>query len=407
MLSYDEAIARILSALAPLPAIELPLVDCLGRVTAEPIRTLTDLPPFSNSQMDGYAVVASDIADASTDFPVVLRVIGEVPAGHKPTVAVSPGCAVRIFTGAAMPEGADAVVMVEDTRYHPSSRAVEIKEQSNPGQYVRPTGEDARRGDIVLLAGTVMTPGAVAMAAAAGCALLPVTSSPRVAVISTGDELIEPGGTLDYGQIYESNSYAVAAQVAAAGGEIVTRLRARDNAASLRDALDQAADSGADVLVTSGGVSVGDYDLVKSIFGERGEVDFWKVAIRPGKPFAFGRWGDRLFFGLPGNPASAMVTFELFVRPALRALAGHRMPTRGLIPAMLAVEVAHGAGRRSFVRAVTAREDGGLVVRPTGGQGSHLIRPLAEANSLLVIPENVDHLDAGALVNVMLLGDTL
>jgi molybdopterin molybdotransferase len=403
MLSYEQAVAAILDSIKPLPAVERPLLDCIDCVSAAPIRTVTDLPPFANSQMDGYAVVASDIAAAAPDAPVALHVVGEVAAGHKPTASVSPGCAVRIFTGAAMPAGADAVVMVEDTRFHAGSMAVEIYEPSNPGQYVRPAGEDAKRGDIVLPAGSVFTPGAIAMAAAAGAPSASVIRRPRIAVISTGDELVPPGGTLEYGQIFESNSYAIAAQVAACGAETAVRLKARDTADSLRDALDQAADADIDAVITSGGVSVGDYDLVKKIFAERGKVDFWKVAIRPGKPFAFGKWDQKLFFGLPGNPASAMVTFELFVRPALRALADHASPTLPVVQAILTADVAHGTGRRSFVRAVATHEDGGLAVRPTGAQGSHLIRPLAEANALLIVPENVETIRAGELVEIMML----
>ncbi|HEY3330880.1 MAG TPA: gephyrin-like molybdotransferase Glp [Capsulimonadaceae bacterium] len=405
MLSYEDAISRILGSISPLDIVEQPLLNALGSIVASRVASRTDLPPFDNSQMDGYALLAANTANAYPDQPSHLKVIGEVPAGSIPSVTVAPGSAVRIFTGAAMPDGADAVVMVEDTKASDDKSTVDVFERATTGQYVRRAGEDARAGELVIDAGQVVTPGVIALAAAAGHATLPVHKRPRVAIISTGDELISPGGALALGQIFESNSYAVAAQVAEAGGECVAMLRAADNAESLRQALDDAAASAADVIVSSGGVSVGDYDLVKAVFGERGDVDFWRVAIRPGKPFAFGKHGDTLFFGLPGNPASAMVTFELFVRPALRALAGHAKPQRPLTTALLTEAVSHSRGRRSYLRAFATNTADSLMVTPLRHQGSHLLRPLAAANCLLIVPEDVDGIGAGDAAEVILYGE--
>ncbi len=396
MLTYDDALARILAQIRPLAPVDRLLTEALGLVLAEEVTTPFPLPPFANSSMDGFAVRAADLTARSTILPVV----GDIAAGATDVPTLLPGQALRIMTGAAVPPGADTVVPVEDTETREDSTA--FLEAVSEGQCIRPAGEEAAAGSVVLRAGTVLRPAHIGMAATVGRSTLRTYPRPRVAVLSTGDELIEPGRVLEFGQIYNSNAYALAALVADAGGVVTHRLHARDTPEALREAFDAAED--ADVLITSGGVSVGDYDYVKSVFAERGTVDFWKVAIRPGKPVAFGQRGRTHFFGLPGNPSSTIVTFELFVRPALRRLAGQTDLTRPAITATLTEDVSHTPGRQSYQRAVVTRKaDGAAEVRALTKQGSGMLLPMTEANALLVLPANTESLPPGAAVTVLLL----
>ena len=396
MLTYEDALARILAQIAPLTPEDTPLTDALERVLAEEVTTPFPLPPFANSSMDGFAVRAADL----TALPTTLPVVGDVAAGATAVPTLLPGQALRIMTGAPVPPGADAVVPVEDTEAREDGTA--FLEAVAEGQCIRPAGEEAAAGSVVLRAGSVLRPAHIGMAATVGRGTLRTYPRPRVAVLSTGDELIEPGQALGFGQIYNSNAYALAALVADAGGVVTHRLHARDTPEALRRAFDAAAD--ADVLITSGGVSVGDYDYVKAVFAERGAVDFWKVAIRPGKPVAFGQWDRTHFFGLPGNPSSTIVTFELFVRPALRRLAGQTQLTRPAVTAALTKDVSHTPGRQSYQRAVVSRADGGQAeVRALTKQGSGMLLPMTEANALLVLPADTERLLAGASVTVLLL----
>ena len=395
MLTYDQALAQILSRLAPLPPVPLPLSDALGCVLAEDLVAPQAVPPFDNSSMDGFAVRAADLAD----IPAVLPVQGDIPAGALSLPTLTPGHALRIMTGAPLPPGADAVVPVEETEARPAG--VAFLQPVTPGQHIRRAGEDVTAGSVVVAAGSLLRPAEIGMAAVVGRPSVRAHPRPRVAILSTGDELIEPGQPLLPGQIYNSNAYALAAQVAEAGGVVTHRLHARDTPEAVREAFDACA--GADLLLTSGGVSVGDYDFVKAVFAERGTMDFWRVAIRPGKPVAFGRWGETVFFGLPGNPVSSMVTFELFVRPALRRLRGLAEPSRPTVTARLTEAARHTPGRQSYQRAVVTPEAGGFVVTPTARQGSGMMRSMVEANALLVIPADVPALPAGSTGTVLLL----
>jgi molybdopterin molybdotransferase len=288
---------------------------------------------------------------------------------------------------------------VEDTEAR--SEGVAFLEAVERGRHIRWAGEDVAVGSVVLSADSLIRPAEIGMAAAVGRAAVRAYPRPRVAVLSTGDELIEPGQPLQTGQIYNSNAYALAAQVIEAGGVVTQRLHARDSAQALRDAFD--ACGGADVIITSGGVSVGDYDFVKAVFAERGTLDFWQAAIRPGKPIAFGQWGETLFFGLPGNPVSSMVTFELFVRPALRKLRGLTELTRPLVPARLTEEVTHAPGRQSYQRAILSKQDGDYLVTPISRQGSVRMHSMVEANALLVVPAELAVLGRGEIVSALLL----
>ena len=395
MLTYQDALAQILAQAVILPPVQTPLADALGLVLAEDLTTPHDLPPFDNSSMDGFAVRLADLQTV----PATLPVAGEIAAGALTIPALVPGQALRIMTGAPTPDGADTVVPVEDTQAEGGS--VTFLEAAELGRHIRRAGEEVRRGSVVVPTGSRLRPAEIGMAATVGRAEVLAYPKPRVAVISTGDELVEPGLELRRGQIYNSNAYAIAAQVADAGGIVTQRLHARDTPDSLREAFDSCA--GADVLITSGGVSVGDFDYVKAVFAERGTVDFWKVAIRPGKPLAFGQWGQTLFFGLPGNPASSMVTFELFVRPALRKLAGHSALTRPEVRAVLTEDAAHTPGRQSYQRAVLSGQPGDYAVRTTGAQGSGMLSPLVQANALLVLPAGTAFFPAGTEVTVLLL----
>ena len=395
MLTYDQAIAQILGQIAPLSPLDLPLLDARGCVLAEDLFAPQAVPPFDNSSMDGFAVRAADLAR----LPATLPIQGDIPAGALSLPTLTPGQALRIMTGAPVPPGADMVVPVEDTEAR--GEDVAFLQPFEPGQNIRRAGEDVPAGSLVVASGSLVRPAEVGMAAVVGRASFRVHPRPRVAIISTGDELVEPGQALQSGQIYNSNAYALAAQVAEAGGIVTHRLHARDTADSLREAFDACA--GADVLLTSGGVSVGDYDFVKAVFAERGTMDFWRVAIRPGKPVAFGRWGETVFFGLPGNPVSSMVTFELFVRPALRRLRGLAEPSRPTVTARLTEDAGHTMGRQSYQRAVVTPEGGGYSVTPVSKQGSGMMRSMVLANALLVIPADVSVLPAGGVGTVLLL----
>ena len=401
MLSYDDALAQILRTVRPGPIAQTPLTDALGLILAQDLVSPLMLPPFANSAMDGFAVHWADVQGASVSQSITLPLAGKVAAGALQVPVLPPHQALRIMTGAPLPDGADTVVPIEDADI--ADNAVFVREVERQGQYVRAAGGDMMPGDLLAARGSLLRPQEIAVAAAVGRAALPTYARPQVAIISTGNELVEPGQSLLPGQIYNSNAYALAAQVLEAGGVVVHRCIARDTPEALRAAFDLC--KGVDAIITSGGVSVGEFDYVKAVFAERGQVDFWRAAIRPGKPIAFGQWDKTLFFGLPGNPVSSLVTFELFVRPALRRLLGDAHVSRTTVQATLTQDAGHEPGRRSFLRGRVALAGGQWQATPGARQGSHQLSALPQTNALLIVPEDVSFLPAGALVTALLLGD--
>ncbi|MDQ3762297.1 MAG: molybdopterin molybdotransferase MoeA [Actinomycetota bacterium] len=392
--SVDEHGRVVAALLAPTPVIRLPLVECAGLALAEPITAAVPLPPFDNSGMDGYAVRSVDIADATADTPVQLPVAEDIPAGRTDSPSLQPGTAHRIMTGAPMPPGADAVVPVELTnrgRHH-----VQIFASRSPGDSVRRAGDDVAAGDEVLPAGAVLGPAQLGVAAAVGYAELPVHRPARVLVLSTGSELVTPGTPLKHGQIYDSNGTMLAAAVREAGGEAQLMHFVPDDVAALETALAPRL-TGMDLLVTSGGISAGAYEVVKTAMTGQG-VDFGKVAMQPGAPQGVGRYRGVPVAAMPGNPVSASVSFEVFVRPALRAAMGLPMHRSRAI-ARLTEALESPAGKRQFRRG--AFDPAAGTVALVGGPASHLLGALARSNCLIDIPETTTALKAGDEVIVL------
>ncbi|MCF4138795.1 molybdopterin molybdotransferase MoeA [Streptomyces sp. Tue 6430] len=425
--SVDEHLEDILAAVRPLEPIELRLPDAQGCVLVEDVTVPLSLPPFDNSSMDGYAVRVADVAGASEEYPAVLEVVGDVAAGQAGLLHVGPGQAARIMTGAPLPPGAEAVVPVEWTdgglgegpvdgmrarslAPEQASGQVRVYRSAEARAHVRAKGSDVRAGDRALEAGTVLGPPQIALLAAVGRGTARVRPRPRVVVLSTGSELVQPGEELRGGQIYDSNSFALTAAARDAGA-IAYRVGAvADDAETLRSTIEDQLVR-ADLVVTTGGVSVGAYDVVKEALSHVGDedeagsgIDFRKLAMQPGKPQGFGSIGPdhTPLLALPGNPVSSYVSFELFVRPAIRTLMGltdvHRPTTRAKLVADRALS--SPKGRRQFLRATCAEG----AVRPVGGAGSHLVAALAHADSLIVVPEDVESVEPGSEVEVVLLG---
>jgi molybdopterin molybdotransferase len=358
--------------------------------------------------MDGYAVRADDTTGASDKSPVELRVIGDLPAGDVARQEVASGTAIRIMTGAPLPSGADAVVKVEDTALaaDTSEERVEILTAVEPGNYVRPAGEDVREGSLVLQRGTWLRPQEVGMLAALGRQRVPVARKPRVAILATGDELVAIDEPLAPGKIRNTNTYSNAAQVQQHGGEPILLGIAGDAVAELIAKIKEGLEQDVDLFLTSGGVSVGDFDLVKDVLATEGEIDFWRVRMKPGKPLAFGQIEGVPVLGLPGNPVSVMVSFEMFVRPALLKMQGLTAWERPTVDAKLMDTIPRKDERRHFVRVMLVWEEGEYHAFLTGAQGSGILNSMVKANGLAIIPEEWDRAPAGVLVKAMLLSPT-
>jgi molybdopterin molybdotransferase len=399
LLTVEAAQALAVAAVRPLGAERVGLREALGRVLAESVTAPDDVPPHRNSAMDGFAVRAADVATP----PVELRVVGEVAAGHVAARAVGAGEALRIMTGAPLPDGADAVVMVERTETR--GGLVRILEAASPGQHVREPGEDVRRGDVVVTRGTTLGAAELGVIASARRAQLAVVRRPLVALLSTGDELRDHDQPLGGGAIADTNSYALAALIAEAGGLARVSPIVRDDPALLRAAIEDA--RAADLIVSTGGVSVGEHDHVKAVLAELGAtLDAWRVDMKPGKPVALARLGATPYFGLPGNPVSAMVSFLLFVRPALRTALGCARPfDLPTVAARLSAPLRSRGDRRSYLRARLHSDDAGaLTIEVARRQGSHILSSMVAANALVVVDPGPHELAAGAMVRAIVIG---
>lgn len=411
MLEVEQAFERIMSHFEPLDAVDLPVLETLGMALAEDITSPLDLPPLANSAMDGYAVLHADIA-GSGETPPTLSVISAVAAGQVSADTVSRGTAIRIMTGAPVPNGADTVVPFEETDEIDRRRAgnpldeIVIRKALPLGSNVRPAGEDVSAGELVLSAGTVVRPAEAGVMASLGLATARVIRRPVVAVLSTGDELTPTGESLTPGHIYDSNSSSIAAAVIAAGGTPRMIGIARDNLDDLHRCIDEACD--ADLLVTSAGVSKGDYDMVKDVLEQRGDMNFWSVRMRPAKPLAFGlihtQQGRSLpLLGLPGNPVSALLAFEMFGRPAIRRMLGRDLLARPVVEGVLTGPIFNSDGRRVYARVEVERKNGGWYATPTGPQGSNILTSLSRANGLAICPADLPRKNAGQAVKIIML----
>ena len=402
MISVEAALEIILSEIKPLGLERTSILSTLGRVLGEDICASVDNPPWDNSAMDGYALRASDTKGASRGKPVILRIIEDLPAGYVAKKTIKRGETVRIMTGAPIPRGADAVVMVEDTdKSEVRSQKSEVKvfREAKIRDNIRRAGEDFKKGALVLKKGTAIRAAEVAMLATVGKPNVCVYQRPKVAVLSTGDELVEIEETPSNGKIVNSNSYAISAQIKACGAVPVQLGIARDAKKDLMDKLSYGLAS--DCILSSGGVSVGDFDFVKDVLKEMGsEMRFWKVAIKPGKPLAFGIINNKPVFGLPGNPVSAMVAFEQFVRPAILKMMGVRNIFRKSLTALLTSSLKKKAGRMHFIKAVLEEKKGQFYATPLEGQGSGILSSMVMANSLIILPEDAEDAAKGSKVKV-------
>ena len=406
MLSVPEAVASVLADIRPCPVERVALLNALGRVLATTVAAPLTLPAWDNAAMDGYAVRAEDVATASRESPVVLRVLETIAAGQFPTVPVAPATATRIMTGAPMPEGADSVIRVEDT--DGGIEQVAIADARDGQRNVRPRGEDFHEGDALFSPGAVIGPAQIGILASIGAAVVDVHRRPRVAIVGSGDELVD----LDHfseaatgRRSVSSNNYSLHAAIRAAGGDPVNLGVAADAPAALQDILGRSA--GCDLLVTTAGVSVGEFDYTRKVIAALGaDMKFWRVRMRPGAPLGFGWLGRMPWIGLPGNPVSALVTFELFARPVIRRMIGHTRLFRRPIPVVLEEPVRIAAPLTHFLRAVVRIGDDGVArARLTGRQGSAILTSMSLANALLVVPEDRVVVDAGEVLHALLLSD--
>lgn len=399
-ITVQQALTAVLQGVSVLAAETVALEAALGRILAQPITARDSLPPFANSAMDGYAVRAADLAAATAASPAMLRVVGDVAAGSVPDVTVAGGTAVRIMTGAPLPPGADAVVPVEDTneawrdQERPLPAQIQIRRGVNAGDYVRFPGEDIEAGTHILSAGHRLRPQEIGVLASLGVHQVPVVRRPKVGVLATGDELIPVEVPLQPGKIRNSNGYTQLAQVAALGAVPVSLGIARDTEEDVRNRLGAGLAAGVDLFISSAGVSVGAYDVVKAVLEAEGNVGFWRVRMRPGKPLAFGTYQGVPYLGLPGNPVSAMVSFERFARAAILKMGGHTRLERPQIQVVLQEKI-ESDGRESYIRAVVEKRDGRYLATTTGSQGSHIMTSLVKANALLIVPEGVLAVDPG------------
>ena len=407
LLSVHDALQQLLINFQPLQGEVVGIADALGRVLSEPILAPGELPPFENSSMDGFAVRTADVGTASPQTPIQLHIVGDIPAGTVPSRPIHAGQAMRVMTGAPIPEGCDAVVQVELTDAHsripgsPLPEMVLIYHPAQVGDNVRPRGQDVSKGEIVLRAGHQLRAHDVGFLSMLGISFIRAHRQPCVAVLSTGDELLESGGRMVPGKIYDANAPMIISLVNQAGGETLSLGIAPDRMEAVEQCLDRAVANHVDVIVSTAGVSVGAFDYVKNVVEKNGRLDFWRVNMRPGKPLAFGMYKEIAFFGLPGNPVSAFVGFEVFLRPALMKLSG-RMNWVRQVSNVTLTEAIESDGRESYLRAIVTHDGDHLLAHLTGHQGSGNLRSLVQANALLLVPSGVKSLPIGSGVNAWL-----
>jgi molybdopterin molybdotransferase len=407
MISVEEALDKILANIRVLDTEKKPILDSLGQVLAEDVYSGIDIPPMDTSEMDGYAVNAADTRGSSKELPHILKVIDTVPAGTMPKHSVTPKTAIRIMTGAPIPKGADSVVKFEDTDENERGKdgKIGIIREVQVGEKIRIAGEDISEGSLVLSSGTVIKPAHVGVLASLGKESVLVIRRPKIAIIATGNELVEVGKSLPSGKLYNSNSYSVAAEVLQYGGIPWILGIALDREDSLVNKIHQGLT--ADMLITTGGVSKGDYDLVKDILAKEGQITFSTVRMRPGKPIAFGTFPSGRtnipHLGLPGNPVSTMVTFEMFARPCILKMMGKTHYDKPTIQAIIGDRIENEDGRRLFTRAVVEKRDGHYFARTTGPQGSHILTSMSLANGLVIVPEDKPFVKPGENVKVIML----
>jgi len=398
LIPVDDARARVLEAIAPLAPLQLPLTEAHGCVSAEDVIATHSLPSFPSSAMDGFAVRSSDVAEATPERPAELKVVGRAMIGHRPEQVVGGGEAIAIATGAPIPAGADTVVPIENAQVH--GEVVRLLEAAAAGRHVRPVGEDVAEGTVLVEQGKRLGAPELGLLANAGHATPLVHPRPRVVVLSTGDELVPPTESPEYGQVRDSNAYTIFGALREAGAMPVLAGIVKDDADSLKqtvlDFLIQA-----DAFISSGGVSVGERDVVKAAFFRRGDIDFYKVAMQPGMPQGFGQIEGKPYFGLPGNPVSVFVSLELFVRPAMLKMMGRTQLDRPQVSATLTADVAGPVGKMQYARVIVERGDDGWIATPTGGRGSNLISTVSRANGLAMVPPGTQSAPAGSRVQVM------
>jgi len=401
MLEVEDAVARFLSHFKPLEPERVPVLEALDRVLAEDVVAGMDIPPLANTAMDGYAVRCDDTGGARPDAPRRLRVVADLAAGYVLDRPVQPGTSVRIMTGAPIPPGAEAVVPFEEVERDGDD--ILLFKRYPHGKNIRAAGEDVKAGEVVLTRGAVLQPAAIGMLAALGRTHVTVHRRPRVAILSTGDEVIDAADPWQPGKIYDANGYSNAAQVLKYGGIPVRLGIARDMVDDLTAKIRAGLEQGADLFLTSGGVSVGDFDVVKTVLAAEGEIAFWRVRMKPGKPLAFGTIRGVPLLGLPGNPVSAMVSFELFARPAILTMLGKTKLARPTIDAILVDAIERKDNRRHYLRVTLEKREGQTLARLTGDQGSGILLSMVRAGGLAIIPADVDHLPAMSPVKVMML----
>jgi molybdopterin molybdotransferase len=408
LLSVAQAQERLLASFSALETEYIPLTAVVGRVLSEAVYSAFDLPPFANSGMDGFAVRAADVQQASKEEGVHLLVAGDIPAGTAPDITLRSGQAARIMTGAPLPAGADAIVPVEETDFDyrqaglAAPQSVQVYRSVKPGEYVRPRGQDMQAGEMALPAGTRLRPQEIGFLAMLGISSVPTHRRPRVAVFSSGDELVPVDLPLEPGKIHDSNTYTLISLVEKYGGICLNLGIVPDQIKAVRAGLDVAANQSVDLILTSAGVSVGAFDFVRRVVEQGGELDFWRVNMRPGKPLAFGAYKGIPFIGLPGNPVSSFVGFEVFVRQVLQKMTGLSHLPRRVVRARLQESV-ESDGRESYLRAELIEQDGAWLARLSGHQGSGNLRSLVQANALLLVPSGVKSLPVGAEVETWFL----